>query len=507
MFYKQITLGVTLGRAGGRTGARAEGCAGWPILVALLLCLLTAPLAAQDGRLNSDDEGESQGEEAPSLDPRVAEDLLAAYEMLEEDAYEEALEELNRLLDRRGDSMKPFDKASVLQVRGSAHVNLDNMDRAAEDFAAALDLNALPENQEDRLRFNLAQLYFVGERYEEAIELFETWMAGEDVNVTDTAYFMLAASYYNLDQYEPALEPARNAIDSADEPDRRYYELLNILFSNLDMTAERTELLEEMVEIWPGRLGYWKQLSSLYLDQGDQFKSFNALETAYVNGLLEDESDIVLLAQYYSTFDNPHRGAQLIEEEMEAGRVERTVDNLELLSQLWSQAREHDKAIPVLREAARLSDEGELSFRLGQSLLADEKNEEAEQALEMALEKGGLDDETTADAWMLLGNARFNQADPGDRAQREAADEAFARAEQYAVTRRQAADWRRYISAINQTEARQDALEQEQSEDLASAARDRLMTACRAQQLAGSELSERCRELISETEQDDGSGG
>jgi len=496
MFNKQITPGRTMGRAG------------WPILAALLMCLLAAPLAAQDGLLNSDDDEGDNGEDEQTqpLDPRVAEDLLSAYELLEEDENEEALEQLNRLMDRRGDSMKPFDKASVLQVRGSTYVNLEDMESAAEDFAAALELDALPEDQEDRLRFNLAQLYFVGERYEEAIRLFETWMAGDDVNVTDTAYFMLAASYYNLDDYDAALEPARKAIDTADEPDRRYYELLNILFSNLEMSTERTRLLEEMVELWPARLGYWKQLSSLYLEQGNQFKSFNTLETAYVNGLIEDESDIVLLAQYYSTFDNPHRGAQLIEKEMEAGRVERDVDNLELLSQLWSQAREHDKAIPVLREAARMSDEGELSFRLGQSLLADEKNEEAEQALEMALEKGGLDEATRADAWMLLGNARFNQADPGDREQRDEADEAFAEAEQFAATRRQAADWRNYLNAINQTEARQDALEQEQSDELATEARSRLRTACRAQQLAGSELSERCKELMAETDEGNDAG-
>ena len=232
-------------------------------------------------------------------------------------------------------------------------------------------------------------------------------------------------------------------------------------------------------------------------------KAFSALETAYVNGLIDEEDDIVLLAQYYSTFENPHRGARLIESEMEEGNVEETVDNLELLSQLWSQAREHKKAIPVLRQAARLSNEGLLSFRLGQSLLADEDNEAAEEAFETALNKGGLDDARRAEAWMLLGNARFNQAGPGDRELRSAADEAFARAEQFSSTRGQASDWRQYITAINRTERRQAELEQEQGERLASAARERLLTGCRAQQLAGTEVSERCREIMAEAEQED----
>src|SRR6056297_1583274 len=467
---------------------------------AALALLFAGALFAQD-----DSDEEKKDDPVPTLDPRVASDLLEAYELLEEDENQEALEQLNSLMNRRGDSMKPFDKASVLQIRGTTYVNLEDMDRALADFSAALDLNALPEDQQHRLRFNLAQIYFVNERYEDSIRLFEEWMKA-DVRVTDTAYFMLGAAYYNLDNYQKALESIQSAVDVSPEPQKRYYNLLNAIYSELGNVDDRTRLLEKMVELWPDTLSYWRQLSSLHLEQGEQLKSFAALETAYINGLVTSGDDIIMLAQYYSTFDNPHRGAKLIEKEMEAGRVERNVENLELLSQLWSQAREHNKAIPVLREAAQMSDEGLLSFRLGQSLLANEQNEEAERALEAALEKGGLEDSRRAEAWMLLGNARFNQAEPGDRAQRNAADEAFAQAERFGSTRRQAADWRGYINAINRTERRQAALEEEQSAGLATAARARLLTACRAQQLAGTDLSERCAALLAESENGGGQG-
>ncbi|TVS11958.1 MAG: hypothetical protein EA419_06590, partial [Wenzhouxiangella sp.] len=221
-----------------------------------------------------------------------------------------------------------------------------------------------------------------------------------------------------------------------------------------------------------------------------------ALESAYLAGLIEDESDILVLSQFYSTFNNPYRGARLIEREMEDGRVERSVGNLELLSQLWSQAREHRQAIPVLREAARLSDTGQLSFRLGQALLATEDNERAAAAFEDAIDKGELDDGVLGEAWILLGNARFNQAGPGDRQQRRLADQAFAEAERFPGTRAQARDWRGYIKAIDDTETRQAMLEQEQSERLEAAAQDRFLTACRAQQLAGTTLTDECRRVL-----------
>lgn len=430
------------------------------------------------------------------LSPRVASDLLGAYELMEEDEPAEALVELNELMDKRGEDMKDFDRATVLQIRGTAHINLENVDEAIRDFSESLRLNALPEEQQNRLRFNLAQLYFITERYEESLEFFDEWLSQEDVEISDTTYFMLAAANYNLENYREALEPIDNAIAKSTEPQERYYELKNSSLSNLDMIPERTELLEEMVEIWPNELSYWRQLSSLYSEQQQQYKAFSAIETAYVNGLVEDESDIILLAQYYSSFNNPHRGAQLLEKEMEAGNVERNVDNLEMLSQLWSQAREQSKSIPVLREAAQMSEDGELYFRLGQALLADERNEEAEQAFENAIEQGGMDDSQLADAWLLLGNARFNQAGPGDREQRMDADEAFARAVRFDRTKTEAREWRNYIAAINQTERRQAALEQEQEQRLAESAKERQLTSCRARQLAGSSLSEECQELL-----------
>lgn len=458
--------------------------------LSVLLCFALVGFQAQA----QDDDDDSRQQ---SLNPAVAQDLLSAYELIEADDHAAALEELNELMDRRGDSMQPFDRASVLQIRGTAYVNLDDYDRALSDFEAAIATRALPVDQENRLRFNMAQLNFVLERYADAIELFETWMAQGDVEITDTTYFMLAAAHYNLEEYREAIEPIQSAIEISEEPEKRYYDLNNVIYSNLEMSAERTRLLERMVTIWPNELTYWRQLTALYLDQGEEMKSFGALETAYVGGLIESGDDIILLAQYYSTYENPHRGAQLIEEEMEAGRIERNVENLELLSQLWSQAREHRKAIPVLQEAAEMADTGMLSYRLGQSFLADEQNQRAERAFEDAIEKGGLNDATLAEAWMLLGNARFNQAGPGDRDQRMLADQAFARATNFSATRAQASDWRQYISAINRTESRQAILEQEQADRLATAAEERLLTSCRAQQLAGQDLSERCQRLLS----------
>lgn len=434
-----------------------------------------------------------------TLSAAVAGDLLKAYEELEVENYSGALQQLNDLMARRGDKMRDFDRASVLQIRGSAHVSMENYQAAINDFSEVLRLNALPKEQNVRMRFNMAQLYFVTEQFRASVDFFEDWLAVEE-NPSDSAFFMLSAAYYYLEEFRESLRTVDRAIELSEELNKRYFDLKNIVLSELKLVPERTEHMKLMVGIWPEELPYWRQLSALYLDQEMQMESFAALETAYIEGLDIREADKIILAQFYSAFNNPHRGAELLEREMAAENVERNVDNLELLSQLWSQAREHKKAIPVLREAARLSDTGVLSFRLGQSLLADEQNEAAETALKNAIDKGDMDENMVGEAWMLLGNARFNQAEPGDKEQRDIAAEAFVRAERYENTRSQAQSWRQYIGAINQTEARQVALEQEQAERLEEAAQERLLTACRARQLSGAQVSPECREILAEAE-------
>lgn len=459
-------------------------------LVSLLIGLATVSTATA--------QSNEERKPAQSLDPNVARDLLGAYEDLQNKRARQGLEKLNTLLQSRGDRMKPFDRASVLQIRGSAYVNLENYKAAIKDFEEALKLDALPPDQNSQLRFNVAQLHFQDENYPAAIRYLERWLLEVD-DPGANAFYLLAAAHYYSDNFQKARAPIERAIQLSDKPERRYLELANIIYAELNLATPRASVLKQLIQLAPTEKGFWKQLAGLYSQQeGDaaQRKAFTTLEVAYHAGLIDDAADILSLAQFYSLFNNPHRGAALLEEHLKSGLIKRDVKALELLSQLWSQAREHGRAIPVLREAASLSDTGELSFRLGQVLLADEQNEAAEKALQAAVQKGGLKAADVAEAWLLLGTARFNQAGPGDRAAREKADQAFAEAQRFAATRTQASQWRQYVAAINDTEDRQAALERQQAETIDKAARERLKSTCRAQQLAGTELSEDCKAFL-----------
>lgn len=418
---------------------------------AAIVIAAPTPAVAQEGEGENNDRRVSQ-----TLDPRTARVLQTVFEQMQAEQYNEALAGLNQMIAQRGDSMKPFDRATSYELRGTVKVNLEDYRGALRDFQTALNQNALPSARNNQLRYFVAQLYFQLEDYQSAINGLNEWIrasraAGETVDAN--AFYLLAAAYVQLTppNYRSAVGPAEQALANMPEPKKGYFDLANLIYSELNDSTKRLSLLERMVANWPGEKSYWTQLSAVYNTSNRDRDAFSVIEVAYRAGLLDTEAELLTLVQYYSFFENPYRGAVMLEREMNAGNIERDQDNLVLLSQLWSQAREHKRSIPILREAARGSSDGELYYRLGQVLLADEQYGDAQRALESAINRGGMDREDIGDAWLLLGTARFSQAGPADTAIWASARQAFVNAQRYANARTQAGDWIVYIDAVVQT--------------------------------------------------------
>lgn len=451
---------------------------------------------ADASRLGNDNAQEGEGENQPrrrseTLDPAVAKVLGEVFELqnLKPPQLQPALQKMNDLIAARP-NMKPFDKSTSYQMRGSIKVQLDDYQGALRDFQASLDANGLPPNQNNQLRYFIAQIQFQLENYQAAIQGLNAWIASaraEGVPVDANAYYLLAAAYTQITppNWRAAVGPAEQTIAARAEPKKSDHDLLNLIYSELGEDAKRGPLLEKMINFWPNERSYWVQLSGFYSQTGKDQDAFSVLEVAYRAGLLTKESELITLINYYSFFDNPYRGARMMEREMEAGRIARNVKNLTLLSQLWSQSREHKRAIPVLRSAAQASGDGELFYRLGQVLLADEQYVEADRALTQAINKGGLNAQRTGDAWLLIGTARFSAAKPEDCNQRKRARDAFVNAQRYPASSRQAADWVTYIDAINRTLSDQDKLEQSQNEDARQDQMARLKQAIQVCRLRG----------------------
>ena len=182
--------------------------------------------------------------------------------------------------------------------------------------------------------------------------------------------------------------------------------LLRAAYFELDNIPKVRYVLERLLIEW-SKKEYWTQLAAIYGQDELEEKQISAYATAYQEGFLEKSNEYVQMAQLYLSKEVPHKAAVVLQTGFDEGIVDKEVKNWRLLSQAWFLAQEDKMAIIALREAAKLSDDGELDVRLARSLanIADYKS--CVDAAQTGIEKGGLkrDDES----YITLGMCQFEE--------------------------------------------------------------------------------------------------
>ena len=182
--------------------------------------------------------------------------------------------------------------------------------------------------------------------------------------------------------------------------------LLRAAYFELDNIPKVRYVLERLLIEW-SKKEYWTQLAAIYGQDELEEKQISAYATAYQEGFLEKSNEYVQMAQLYLSKEVPHKAAVVLQTGFDESIVEKEVKNWRLLSQAWFLAQEDQMAIIALREAAKLSDDGELDVRLARSLanIADYKS--CVDAAQTGIEKGGLkrDDES----YITLGMCQFEE--------------------------------------------------------------------------------------------------
>jgi hypothetical protein len=425
-------------------------------LAAAIAFSLAAPADAQ--RRNNDEEQSAEGR---VLSTRVGETVLQIQEAMDAENWSRVNQLAGGLL---GTEMTAYERSVVLRMRGNAEFQLDNYAGAIRDFAAAIDTGALVNDEIIALRTNLGQLYMVEERYEQGIRQFEMAVeAGAELNAQLSR--TLAGAYVQASQ-EASSEAETMRLIRAGLPyaERFYrlkadkseseYSLMQFFYQQLDRPQEELRVVRDSLDDYPGSRRGWQNLVALFARLGREEDAFEANKLMYLNGLFEEENELIRLVQYYSFYDNPYRGATILEREMNAGRIETTQRNLETLANMWRQAAEFDRAIPVLERLSQLMADGETALRLAEAHFQLNNPVQAEAALETALNRGGLSN--TGAAWELLGNVRFEQVDDvtTDTAKVNEALEAFRQAARFSGSRNSANGWIRFINAQIEGEAR-----------------------------------------------------
>ena len=398
--------------------------------------VFVADADAQRRRERRSDEQSEEDAAERVFSTAIGEIVLQAQEEQSQELFAQSIQTLNRALGNS--SINPYERSVTLQLRGRAYYETNNVQAAVNDWEAAIATGALLTAEIVNLRINIGQLYIVEGDYTRGINSLQQAIrdGGPDVLNARLAK-MLAQAYAQAERYQEGVEYAEMAFRLADPRVRGDYSLLLFFYQQLDNVPGQMRIIEQMVERWPTEKNNWTSYASLLAQTGREEDAFEANKIMYINGMLDDGREIVRVAQYYSFYEYPYRGASILERELNAGRVERTRQNLSLLANMWRQAREWERAIPVLRQVAQLTGAGDDYLKLAEALYQERQLSEAETAFQEALNRGGIDRPGTA--WTLLGNVRY------DLGRRESAIAAFREGARFPYARRTANGWITFV--------------------------------------------------------------
>ncbi|MBW1683524.1 MAG: hypothetical protein JRS35_00525 [Deltaproteobacteria bacterium] len=359
--------------------------------------------------------------------------LSAAHEALAEEKYDEARALMEQMSKRK--SLNDHEKALMWQTYAYIQSGREQYAQAVESFEKCLALDALPETAELGTQYNLGQLYMSVERYKDAVRVLEDWL-GRVENPSANAYYLVSMAHVQLEDARSALPYAKKAVELSKKPNESRLQLLLALEFELKHYKQVADVLEVLVTHFPKK-SYFLQLAMVYGELGREKRSLSAFELAYVQGLLDRESELLNLAQSYLYHDIPYRAAQVLAKGLADGIIAEDAEHWELLGDSWLHAREYDEALEPLQRAAALSDDGNLLVRVAQVHLERDEPKEALEALEKGLSKGNLDN--PGNAYLLLGITLT------DTRRFSAARDAFAKAGKYEKSRKAARNWMGHI--------------------------------------------------------------
>ena len=347
--------------------------------------------------------------------------VVEAQTFINSDQYQNALPILVQALALP--EISPYERAVIYQLQGTSYYELNDYDRAIIAFEKALNENGLSIKESQSLELQIAQLLIANGQYAKGAGRLELQLKNNGVS-TSKYTELLVQAWINADNYERALPWARKWFESSSPQERKHFDALNFLYNKLDYAEQQAALVTQMIERWPEDPDLWTAWTSLFVAAGQDDSAFEVTRMLYLGGALSSEAELLKVVQYYSYYDVPYQAAQILEKEINAGRIKKTDAILEQLSSLWGQAREYARAIPVLEEATTLSDKTALHAQLGEALYNEGQCARAEAAFTKAIDRGY----SAGKAWVLIGTCRYEQVQAQDKLNCDMSSEARAAA-------------------------------------------------------------------------------
>ncbi|MCX7552626.1 tetratricopeptide repeat protein [Marinicella sp. S1101] len=369
-------------------------------------------------------------------------------EMLADEKYAEAKSGLTAMVSRSG--VSDYVQAVIYQLLGHIDSLQGNYTASAANFKKSIDLDAMPNTTHFGMMLQYAQLLMLGDNHAGGLRALDEYFAVVD-EIPSSAFAIKANAHAQLEQFREGKAAIKQAIQLEEKPKESWYQLLLAFHSELTEYREMAEVLNILITMSPDKKTYWMQLSSVYFTLKDDKRSLAVLELAKKKNLLEKETDYMQLFKMYSYNSIPYKAAETLQEALDANKVESNFKNWKQAGAVWYEARELKKALAAYDKASGYATDGDMDLTRSYLYLDLEDWSKAIESITSALQKGGLDDNKTGNAWLMLGMSHASLKNYSQ------ARTAFNNAVKYSKARGNAEQWLNHLTTLERKAAQQTA--------------------------------------------------
>ena len=381
-----------------------------------------------------------KSKKVPAMHNRVYAQLARAQKLADEGDKIEGFAVLEDVKDRI-DQLNSYERAMLFNFFGFMYYGNDDIDNAVESFEQVIAQEAIPETLFQSTLYSLAQLSMQKQAFDQAISYLRQWQSMQSKPLVANQHIVFAQAYYQNKEFQRALEHITSAITLSKaenvQPKENWLILQRASYYELKQPRKVTLVLETMVKLYQ-KPQYWLQLAAMYGEIGEEAKQLATMEAAWQAGYVTKETDISMLAQLYLFNQLPYKAAFLLEEAIESGQLVANEKRIQLIAQAYINAKEDEKAIPVLQKGAELSDDGKFDEQLAQAYLNMEKWRDTIEAAKRAVSRGNLANE--GNMYLAQGMAHYNLQEFSESLT------AFDLAKGYSSSTKTASQWLAYVS-------------------------------------------------------------
>ena len=370
------------------------------------LALTFSATAAYAAKAKAEAEYPNATRSEPKSDLREADQkkLNKAQDLVGEENAE-AQELLQNIVDK---SKSKTAQSYAHQVLSSVYIELEQDDKAISELQMALDTNGMPNDAHFGTMYRMAQVQMQVEKYQDALATLDTW-AKEGGKTTADSDALRGNIYYRIDKYQDAIDAINKANAASDKSNDGWNQILMASYFELNQFPQAAEVAKAQLAKNPTDIKLIKQLATVYI-QGDNYPAaLQVLSKAKNDGLITTSDDYLQLAKLYANAEKPKDAAAVLKEGLDKGVVNGDYESYRLLGDTSAQAEDDAGAIAAYDKASPLAKDGYVDYQRGYLLYYTEKPREAKEAMDKALQKGGIKQE--GEAYLIRGdaNSEMNQ--------------------------------------------------------------------------------------------------